>query len=676
MMTGRPPFSGDSHVAVLAKILHDEPAPPSTLADIPPDVERTILRCLRKDPARRFQTMADLQIALEDHLTDSSALLQAAGRRLAAPRRRARGVVLAAVGLGVAAIAAAYIGWLSLRAPAPGEPLHAVPLTALPGVVRSPSFSPDGNHVTFAWSGPQQSNSDIYVQQIGAGTPLQLTTDAASDYSPAWSPDGRAIAFLRQAPNSPHHELRLVPPLGGPERKVVDIQPRGFLRAVTLAWCPDSKCVVLTDATSSDGTGPDALFVVSLESGAKRQLTTPPPEFHADNDPAISPDGRWLAFRRDVAPFSGRLLLVPLTEGVTPGGEPRSLTPILITAYNPKWISNGEIIFGAKSSLWRMGIAAGATPARLPFVGADGQMPAVAPPQNGRPGRLVYVRSFADANVWRLETSGAGKPLVAAPVVTISSSRREALVNLSDDGQKITFISDRAGESEVWMADATGGNAVQLTTLGANPGYPRWAPDGKRIVFHSNSEEHPYGAIHVVATESGGTRRLTANRSTDVFPSFSRDGRWIYFSSSRTGIPQIWKMPSAGGEPALVSSRAGMLAIESMDGASLFFVESRTSDAPGTLWRVPLDGAPASTLVDGVNSLSFAVVEEGVYYIERVGNVSRLRYFDLTTRQATIVATDLGVVTPGLTASRDGRVILFSRIDSSVNDLMLVENFR
>ena len=57
---------------------------------------------------------------------------------------------------------------------------------------------------------------------------LRLTTDAANDYSPVWSPDGRAIAFLRQRRDSRRHELRLIPPLGGTERKLTDIEPGDF----------------------------------------------------------------------------------------------------------------------------------------------------------------------------------------------------------------------------------------------------------------------------------------------------------------------------------------------------------------------------------------------------------------------------------------------------------------
>ena len=674
MITGRRAFAGNSSLSILAKILNEDPAPPRTLdATISPELERTILRCLRKDPARRFQTMADLKVALDDLVADSVTAQPAiAGARARAPRRW-RWAVAALMAI----VAGGYFAWLSFRSAAPDvAPLRAVPLVALPGGVRTPTFSPDGDRVAFTWTGPKQDNADVYVQQIGAGTPLRLTSDAATDYSPAWSPDGRAIAFLRSQPGSARHELRLIPPLGGPERKLAEIQPRGFLRSVTLAWCPDSRCIVLTDSTTTDGMKPDALFVVSVDSGEKRQLTTPRPPVLADTDPRVSPDGRWLVFRRDVAPFSGQLQLVQLGPGPTVAGDPRSLTPILLTAYGPDWISSREIIFWGKSQLWRMDVVRGGRPERLPFVGEDGMMPAIARAQHGREARLAYVRSFGDINIWRLEMPAPGVAASPTAAVAIASTRLEAIAHLSSDAQKVVFISNRSGESEVWTADSSGGNAVQLTSLGANPGFPRWSHDGKTIAFHCNAEDHPNGAVYVVPADGGQPRRLTTNQSTDVFPSFSRDGKWIYFSSTRTGTPFIWRMPVSGGEAVRISPTPGMLAIESYDGVHLYYVESTQSDAPGTLWRLPREGGAPTRLVDGALSTSFEVVDRGIYYMDRGSGETRLRYFDFATRQSTLVTANPAIVSAGLTASRDGRTILYSRVDSSVNDLMLVEHFR
>jgi eukaryotic-like serine/threonine-protein kinase len=668
MITGRRPFDGESRLSILSKLLKDDPIPPSQLvASTPVEVERVILRCLRKDPARRFQTMADLKVALEDLAHETTQHVPAARR--AAVRSLWRWVWAAIVPL---VLSGAYWVWQTSRSPESASVLRAVPFVSLPGVTRSPSFSPDGNQIAFNWNGPAGDNSDVYVQQIGAGSSLRLTTDAGNDYSPTWSPDGRWIAFLRGGGDarSPQ-QLRLVPPLGGPERLVAEIRPRGFLRAVTLAWCPDSNCLVFTDSVGD--AKPDALFIVSLDSGEKRRLTSPDDSVYADSNPAISPDGQWLVFRRETAPFNGGLVLLRLRNDLTTDGEPRTLTSPTLPAYDPRWMPDStEIVFTAKEALWRLSISGNATPQRLPFVGEDGLTPTVSQSQADRPARLAYVRSHVDANIWRVESPVPGAA-ASAPAVAIASTRRDSIPHHAPDGRRVTFISSRSGEHEVWIADVSGSNAIQVTSMGANPGWPRWSPDGKWIAFHSNPEGN--GEIFLVPSEGGRPRNLTSHPAVDTFASFSRDGQWLYFTSTRDGPPSIWKMPMSGGPAVRVSSGIGEMAIESRNGAYVYYTESVDPITPSPLWRVPVKGGTAVKIADGVSAATYDVLDSGVYFIERVAGDARLQYFDLAARTSITVASNLGNVDFGLSVSPDGRTILFARIDSSVNDLMLVENF-
>lgn len=192
----------------------------------------------------------------------------------------------------------------------------------------------------------------------------------------------------------------------------------------------------------------------------------------------------------------------------------------------------------------------------------------------------------------------------------------------------------------------------------------------------------------MVAAAGGKPRNLTNHPAADYFPSFSRDGKWIYFSSNRSGgqEPSIWKVPSSGGNAVQVTKNAGYAPQESPDGAYLYYVER--VDQPSALWRVPVSGGAPAKILDGVILANFAVLAGGIYYIDRpsaergihyvdipTGEV-RLRYFDLATRKFTTVAPNLGNVDTPLTVSPDGRTILYTRLDASVNDLMLVANFR
>jgi Tol biopolymer transport system component len=123
--------------------------------------------------------------------------------------------------------------------------------------------------VAFTWTGPTQDNQDVYIQQIGSGSPFQLTTDPRIDYNPVWSPDGRWIAFLRRQWEAGTSELFLISPVGGPEFKLADIRINDtyFIIPPYLAWCPDSTCLVVTNSPSEGK--PAALFVVSRNLGKK-----------------------------------------------------------------------------------------------------------------------------------------------------------------------------------------------------------------------------------------------------------------------------------------------------------------------------------------------------------------------------------------------------------------------
>ena len=191
--------------------------------------------------------MADLKIALEDLEAET-----------ASRRGRGAGPCTRAVAMGMGGVAAdracRWLRRMADLAPRANRWRRCEPPRSrrFPGQELYPSLSPDGNHVVFTWTGPKQDNTDIYVQQIGAGSPLRLTTDPKSDYNPVWSPDGRWIAFLRGDPATPlarsDREVRLIPPLGGPERKLADVRVQEItVNPVYLAWCPDSSCVIVTD---------------------------------------------------------------------------------------------------------------------------------------------------------------------------------------------------------------------------------------------------------------------------------------------------------------------------------------------------------------------------------------------------------------------------------------------
>jgi Tol biopolymer transport system component len=427
----------------------------------------------------------------------------------------------------------------------------------------------------------------------------------------------------------------------------------------------------------------NALFAINLESGEKRQLTYPPSGAFLDADPAVSPDGRSLVFRRDLTPFTGEMYRVALGPALAPAGEPVRLTDRTFSASRPTWTPDSQrVVFSAKGALWSIDPFNPVAPVRLPFVGLDGTQPAISAPMRDGRARLIYVHVFSDTNIWRLDLADAGAPASATPQRVISSTRVDHLPMLSPDGKRLAFFSARSGEFELWVSDLDGSNAAQLTSLKSLPGFARWSPDGQALAFHSDPEGHP--DVLTIPANGGKPQIVTPGADGGGYPSFSRDGRFIYYTGpDETTRLHLWRIPATGG-PRESLSDIGDVPVESYDGSRVFYLEG--AQRRSALWELPLSGGPARKLIDEVFNAAFDVAEQGIYYVEQsavAGAVppraeSRLRYYPFATGKTVTVMNNLGALGNGLgiTTSRDGRIVFFARIDASADELMLVENFR
>jgi Tol biopolymer transport system component len=243
-------------------------------------------------------------------------------------------------------------------------------------------------------------------------------------------------------------------------------------------------------------------------------------------------------------------------------------------------------------------------------VGGDN---AANPALSSRGNRLAYEQRLRDANIWRIEVATSAQ-LTGSPAKMIASTRHEAGPNVSPDGGRIAFHSDRSGSFEIWACDAAGSDLVQLTSFGGPiVGAPQWSPDGRRIAFEVLAKGH--SDIHVVNVDGEPPQRVTSETSDDVVPSWSNDGRWIYFASNRTGRHEVWRVPAEGGSAVQVTKRGGFRAFESKDGQFLYY--SKGFDVDG-LWRVAVNGGEEVQVLDYPKAGFWgywALVEPGVYFV-------------------------------------------------------------
>jgi len=583
-------------------------------------------------------------------------------------KQRRKGALLALTAL-VIAIGGIAFGFYKFvtqsQTKSSGHESKIVPVTSFPGSETQPAFSPDGNQVAFVWDRAQEDNPDIYVKLIDAGEPLRLTTNPAPDLNPVWSPDGRYIAFTREGAGS---GVYLVPALGGAERKLAEIFPKRPIHLLSLSYSPDGKCLAVADKTSA--AEPYSIFLFSVESGEKQRLTFPPAGSVGDESPAFSPDGRSLAFARMISVGQKDIYIMPVV-----GGEPRRLTFDNEATGGLTWTTDGrEIVFSSRRGggvrLWRVPITGGAFTS-LDVYAQDLWRPAVSRQGN----RLAWTQQSGDSKIWRIEITGqTGQN--AAPVKLVASTMHDVNPQYSPDGRQIVFTSTRSGSSEIWVCDREGRNPIQLTKTGVpTTGSPRWSPDGRQIAFDCMLEGNR--DIYVISANGGKPRRLTTETSEDLCPSWSRDGQWVYFGSSRSGSLQIWKLPAEGGQPALVTRQGGFEGIESPDGKFFYYAKGRR--LPG-VWRIPVEGGAETPVLDDHQAgfwRAWTVTEQGIYFAT-AENPSRplIELFSFATGKVTQIAALEKPFVLCLSVSPDGRWLIYTQLDQSGGDIMLMENFR
>jgi eukaryotic-like serine/threonine-protein kinase len=432
--------------------------------------------------------------------------------------------------------------------------------------------------VAFSWNGTKQNNWDVYVTLVGSSDVRRLTIDPAEDARPAWSPDGRQIAFVRQRGDD--STIHLISPLGGAERRVGD-----FRGAESLDWSPDGKWLAAGNSgllnfgylslfPRPGSQGRRGIYLVSVESGAVRPLIVLTSN-RVDAKPAFSPDGRHLAYvscdSSDMGMAGMRdcdvaLVAVDLSRGTAQ--PPRRLTSQrLFYIYSLAWTRDGSAIIYAAvgdslSSLWRVPIDGHGAPERI-----EESDIAATPPLARSRDRLAFTRMSLDSDIYRSQAGG--------PVQLVAgSSFRDEDSDLSRDGRRLAFSSARADgkTNDIWIAEADGSNPQQLTHgPGVSQGSPSWSPDGRRIAFDARGED---ARIHLwmIDADGGAPRRLTAEKDEQVVPTWSHDGRWIYYSWWQRDGRDIWRIPADGGVPErLTHGAGGAFACESADGKSLLF---------------------------------------------------------------------------------------------------------
>jgi Tol biopolymer transport system component len=171
---------------------------------------------------------------------------------------------------------------------------------------------------------------------------------------------------------------------------------------------------------------------------------------------------------------------------------------------------------------------------------------------------------------------------------------------------------------------------------------------------------------------------IASDNTENACPSWSTDGKWVYFASGRThDFFQIWKAPTEGGEAIQVTQHGGHASLASPDGKYIYYAKSQYADPE--IWQVPVDGGAEtqlSPLVRPATWASWAVVDQGILFAGSSGKGRPVvSFFDFATHRVTALGT-LNIAPFWLGATRNGKTVVFDQPGSEEDQVMLVDNFR
>ena len=556
LLTGDPPFTASSAQGVIARVLAENPAPPSRFRkSVPPHVDAAVLTALEKLPADRFATGAEFAGALAGGAVD------AVRPRKISRRRRWLGAAIAMVSL---VLAAGYgIRRMEHRSDRVGRAdgvrrfslllPDSAPLaigTGRPAV----ALTPDGTRLLYV--ARMRGENVVLLRDLRTDS-VRMLPAGVGGTGPIVSPSGSVAGFFVGS------RLIAASLTGGRARLLESVTPvtRGAV------WLSDSTAGVATDPNGS-------VLKVPLEKPVTREsltwLTGGPdmsPELgHAW--PALLPSGKAIlyAISDGGEPSTWRIAVREL-----PAGAERTL---IEGGSHPRYVTSGHIVFVREGALW-------AVPFDAEHLQIRGSAVQVQPGLLTEPdglghyavagdGTLVYATGSGWQPSRRLawvRRNGSVRPL------PIPEGMYDA-VALAPDGRRVAVVRADGMNRDVWVGDLARGTTVPITRDGGEDGSPVWSPNGRRLALATEQWGSPPKLAITDFSDSG--LRLVADTGFrfSAPTAWATDGLRLFLTVGSVGLG-----PSATGSDISVyeGSREHQWLVTARD-------EGRAAPSPDGRW--------------------------------------------------------------------------------------------
>jgi Tol biopolymer transport system component/DNA-binding winged helix-turn-helix (wHTH) protein len=416
-------------------------------------------------------------------------------------------------------------------------------VTFQPGLQTNSTWSPDGHSIAYA--SIHDGKSDIWIQSLTGGDPVQLTHGPSNNWQPDWSPDGKGIAYRAEDGDG---GLYVISPGG---RAEVRRQISAF--GVYPRWSPDSRHVVFLSIGFGLAT---RVFVVDVNNTGNEphEILT-----QITSDPSWQPlSASWHPDGKRVTLWAWgldkELIHTFWTGPIESSGSPvRTKIPKEISQqaedaagpggnwgdddYSFQWAPTGNAIYLERSfrgarNIFRLSV----DPATLQATGIE---PVTTGTQNevelavSRDGRrLAFTSQSDEVRAWifpfdplRGRLTGEGSPATSPSFEAWQGS-------LTRDGAKLAIASRRGGKWEIWQKSLVDGSENPVV---ADDPYlrdePQWSPDGTQLAYMRRDEAALKDQVVIWDAATREERAVTDwQESILLVFDWSADGRWLLAS--------------------------------------------------------------------------------------------------------------------------------------------------
>ena len=512
MITAQQAFSGDTQTRVLAAILEKDPKPISQIVQgTPPELDRIIARCLRKDPGRRFQHMQDLRLTLEDCLHDQE--IPSSRKRRGGSVRFWKWTAAALVLLLLLALGLSALRWARNRLHRREPVLSRV--TSVSGLTIDPAFSEDGSLLGYASDRSGDGNLDIWIQQIGGGV-SRRTGHEADDRQPSFHPDGTKVVFRSERASGGIYWTTTLGDEASPRLMVEEgRRPR---------VSPDGSRIAYWVGHIGSGYKRGSIYTMPWTGeGLPLRLV---PDFAVASHPVWSPDGEYLLFLGWAKADSMEdedfdWWMVRLTDGQTQAlgmGKRlarRGLSPPVIPSV---WVPDSDgLVFSAmrgdSTNLWQVPMSAFSMSIGGPLEQLTAGVGPELQPHAVSSNRIAFSTQMENLDLWSLDINAdtSRVPEGAELKRLTNHAGEDSHPSLSADGNKVAFVSTRSGNPDIWLMDLQTRAEINLTATPGEERWPKTGPSASRVAYGTRPRGSQDWTIYTVETEGDLTRRKSCD---------------------------------------------------------------------------------------------------------------------------------------------------------------------